>query len=268
MGRKTLLNKMLRPMGFGVHRLGSSEKTGEFETALVEFKTMIIPKLARQLDYQVQRGPFAGLQLPPKGSWSDLDLFAKLIGSYEQEVFDFLEAEIRQDPDLVINIGASEGFYAVGLKRRLASSEVYTFDIDIPSRGSLQECAATNSVSVHVLTEFAFSDPLTSIAGIARRPFFVVDCEGCEAGVVDMPASVRDRSSFLIELHDLFHPGLSEMLVETLKDSHDLQIASQQSRQVEDFAEVSQFSPVIGAVLLNEFRAGQMQWLYATPKGG
>src|SRR5271165_2199287 len=83
----------------------------------------------------VQRGPFAGTAILQEKSWGNAgDLAAKLLGFYEEELHDAVEEAIAGNPDLVLNVGCAEGFYAVGLARRLPESRVIAFDIDQPAQ--------------------------------------------------------------------------------------------------------------------------------------
>lgn len=64
---------------------------------------------------EVTSGPFAGMVLPNDGTWSDADLITKALGCNECELHDAFETVIALKPDAMINIGASEGYYAIGI---------------------------------------------------------------------------------------------------------------------------------------------------------
>src|ERR671916_736294 len=60
----------------------------------------------------VVAGPFAGPAYPDWGI-AHVDLFApKLLGCYELELHEALKDAIAAAPDLVVNIGAADGYYA------------------------------------------------------------------------------------------------------------------------------------------------------------
>ncbi|MBT9372528.1 hypothetical protein [Rhizobium sp. CSW-27] len=192
---------------------------------------------------------------------------AKILGSYEREIFEAIESEIARRPDVIVNIGASEGYYAIGLKRRLPDAEVYTYDIDERSFPVLDRCMSQNGVKVVRLDKFDYGHPLDGVISLSgKTALFVLDCEGYENHVVDMPRSVVANSSFIIELHDLFMPGTRERLLEFLSPSHSITIINQQIRQPSDFPELAELRRPVAQLLLDEFRHDAMQWLYAVPK--
>ena len=80
----------------------------------------LLAALVQQQGWVVQSGPFAGMVLPDRACWGDGDLLPKLLGCYEAELHAIIEEILAATPDLVINIGATEGYYAIGMARRLA----------------------------------------------------------------------------------------------------------------------------------------------------
>lgn len=73
-------------------------------------------------------------------------------------------------------------------------------------------------------------------------------------------------SGFIIELHDIFVPNISKALIEYLSGSHVVTVVTQRGRCLEDYPELAGVRGPIGPLLLDEFRADTMQWLYAVPK--
>lgn len=267
MGRKAIIEAILRPLGFGVYRLNSRAQEGNFLDAAIRYKKSIVRELSEKLKYTVIRGPFKGLRLPETGAWSDADVLSKVVGSYEAEIFPFLESEVIRNPNVIVNIGASEGYYAIGMKRILPDSDVYTYDIDIKSFKALEYCKVINGVNVTRLEDFDYDDPLK---GISRpegvRPLFILDCEGFERNLVNFPKKVSDISGFIIELHDIFVPGVSKLLADHFSDSHAITMVTQSGRNWEDYPELAEIRGPIAPLLLDEFRGETMQWLYAVPK--
>lgn len=258
----------MRPFGFGAYRLGDTPiQKQTFTEAALRYKKSIVSDMARDARYTVKRGPFKGLKLPEMGAWSDYDILSKIVGSYEAELFSSLDRAVSQKPDIVINIGASEGYYAIGLKRLLHSAKVFTFDIDEKSFPVLDHCAQLNGVDVTRLENFDFARPLADIPAQPEASLlFLADCEGAENDFVKMPSDIVRRSAFIVELHDLFIAGTTERLTRFLCDTHVIEIIDQQDRNIKDYPELDEMNGSIRHVLLDEFRATPMQWLYATPK--
>ena len=77
-------------------------------------KNLIVNFLTVNLtNYVVQQGPFRGLQYIDNSVGSTLP--PKLMGTYERELIWVIDEMISTEPDIIIDIGAAEGYYAVGL---------------------------------------------------------------------------------------------------------------------------------------------------------
>ena len=139
-------------------------------------------------------GPFRGLRYPAQASWGSAFL-PKLLGTYERELHQAIERVARRSYSLVVNVGAAEGYYAVGLALRLSKppSPVIAFEIDGEARAMLTEVIAHNGVQGRVaVAKCCDEEQLLDLA--QRGPGFLIsDCEGCEFELFQ-PAQV-DRKS-------------------------------------------------------------------------
>ena len=82
----------------------------------------------------VSGGPFAGLTYPDR---EPISLVPKLLGIYERELHGAVEAAVLGQPEVIVNVGAADGYYAVGLARRCPSATVHAFEAD-PDRYTAQ----------------------------------------------------------------------------------------------------------------------------------
>jgi len=78
----------------------------------------------------VGAGPFAGLRYPRSAVLHVPGLVPRLAGTYELEVRQIVEALARSQPELLINIGAADGYYAVGLALRCPMRNVIAYEAD------------------------------------------------------------------------------------------------------------------------------------------
>jgi hypothetical protein len=96
---------------------------------------------------RVQAGPFRGLEYPDWGI-THVDLYApKVLGSYELELHDAVETGIASEPSRVLNIGAAEGHYAVGLAMRVRTTHVVAFEAQTGQHALLAEIAERRTAS-------------------------------------------------------------------------------------------------------------------------
>lgn len=117
----------------------------------------------------VMSGPFSGMRLRQRAV--EGASLPKLLGSYEHELHETIEAACRRDIDLVVNLGCADGYYAVGLARRMPNVTVVAVDIDEEARDVCAEVAALNGVEdrVRVSAELGADELQALLAGAIRR---------------------------------------------------------------------------------------------------
>lgn len=221
----------------------------------------------------VKRGPFAGLTYPAVPRPSDdlavsAYLVAKLVGSYEQELHETVETLIARAPKTVVNVGSGDGYYVVGPALRLPEATVYAYDRDPAARRDCTALAQANGVGDRVVQR-GEAQPADLDALIGGGGLVILDCEGFEDVLLD-PVAVPNlgKADLLVELHDIFVPGLTPRVTERLQETHDLTFVTTGPRYRLDFPELSE--PIAGAsffdleTLLLELRPVEMQWLVGT----
>jgi hypothetical protein len=153
----------------------------------------------------------------------------KLLGIYERELHGAIEAAIGAQPAVIVNVGAADGYYAVGLKRRYPDATVIAYEADAQQRELLQRVAAANGVAVEIRGAAGPGD-------LAGASLVVMDCEGCERA-----------------LHDFVDPGVGETIAERFAPTHDV-------RMVPTGPQPPTRHP------LSERRPGPMRWAVMTPR--
>ncbi|HEV7493163.1 class I SAM-dependent methyltransferase [Baekduia sp.] len=218
-------------------------------------------EIARRLspDQTVRQGPFAGLRYVTDVSVSPL--LPKLAGTYELEVADATEELIAATPDVVIDLGSAEGYYAVGLARRLPETRVVAFDTRRSARWLTARMAAANGVRVEVRGTATHSAIQELCVG-ADAPLVICDIDGAEDTMID-PTRIPGlrRAALLIETHDAYVAGVTDRLVDRLSSTHEIQRIAMRSRPPELLPDL----PVDDArTAMDEHRPDQL-WLVARP---
>jgi hypothetical protein len=156
-------------------------------------------KVAEHFDFTVQDGPFRGMRYTLAAVLTH-HATPNLLGTYERQLYPFLkEAAVRCD--LIIDIGAAEGYYAVGLAR-LAGKPVVAFDVNGSERQMTKEMAALNDVSHLVMvSDWCSSNNLVDLVR-GKRALVFCDIEGGEFSLftADVVEALRGCDVF-IELH-------------------------------------------------------------------
>jgi len=213
----------------------------------------------------VLRGPLAGLRYPPDIARHVHHLTAKLLGAYEEELSEAIAAEAARQPPLFVDIGAADGYYAVGFALASAGTHVHAYEIDPIARTALKGLARANAVADRV-----------SVRGPAnaRRlaehdldgAFVLCDCEGAELDVLDGDAvPALARATLLVEVHPLEGEGdTAPPLRERLGPTHTIEAIAPCGRDPGAFAELEGAPHRDSA--LDEFRFGRTSWLLMRPR--
>ena len=217
----------------------------------------------------MRQGPLRGLRYPPRLVGASEDVVAKLLGSYEQELHATLADLVAERPPLVVNIGAGEGYYAVGLARALPDAAVVAYDIDDLRRPWCRQLAAANGVSDRVEVRGECTPQHLEQALAGRRALVLCDREGAEIEVIE-PSRTPGlaRATVIVETHEWVRNGLAEELERRLAPTHDVSWVQQQPRWRNDhpeLAEVPASDYMDHELALTEFRPQPMRWLVARP---
>ena len=86
---------------------------------------------------KVTQGLFKGLQLNRDAPWGKNDLGSQTLGLYEIEILDYISAQVPFDTFL--DIGAADGYYAVGLLHSKMTKKAICFEISEEGRRAIKE---------------------------------------------------------------------------------------------------------------------------------
>ena len=224
----------------------------------------------RRTRLRVLKGPFAGMRYVSNSIGSAY--LPKLLGIYERELVDAVESMCTGCHALIVDIGAAEGYYAVGLALRNPQARVVAFEMEQRGRDALREMARLNAVDgqVTVKGRCEADDLKLTLAG-TENALVVCDVEGYEGCLLD-PAAIPElkRSTILAETHDFIQNGITESLRRRFEATHRIQIIWQQRRRRQDFP-----WRTLGTALLprsclewavSEWRPALMSWLWMQPR--
>lgn len=215
----------------------------------------------------VSRGPFTGLVFPPS-TIGVAALAPKLIGAFELELHEALEQQIAARPDLIVNVGSAEGYYAVGLAQRLSHATVVAFESDAEERRLLRLCARANAVEGRIDQRGHATPEALSEVQVGSTTLLVLDCEGAEDVLLDPQLLPQLRSaSILVELHEHLVAGVAQRLITKFRDTHEVtRIWATDRTAFELGAPFSTWSECERTALLDEGRPASMSWLNMVPR--
>lgn len=168
-------------------------------------------------------------------------LLPKYLGLYEIELVPTFEKLWPLPIGTIIDVGAAEGYYAVGLARRFPSSPVIAFEATEEGRALLQQVVASNGVSNQVaIRGHCDAAMLKAETGACDRNaphLLVMDVEGAEEDLLSLHGPEDLKNFFiLIELHDWVDPGMGDRLQQKFSTSHTSTIIDARRR---DFADLT-----------------------------
>jgi hypothetical protein len=225
----------------------------------------LIPLVYHYTSGQVQSGPFKDMTILPYYMWGDGDTPGKLLGVYEDELHPYIQQIIDCIPDVVINVGCAEGYYAVGLAGR-TNARVYAADIETTAQNICKANANANSVVIETHGR-ATPETLTEMIAEYHTPVIISDCEGYEDELLDITACPNlAKCRILVETHDIVFPGITNRIAERFSKTHDVTIIKQTGKDAHKFAILDKISDTDKLCLINEGRPISSYWLWMVPK--
>lgn len=220
--------------------------------------------------FTVKEGPFQGLRYPPSALLRVPGLASRLAGAFELELHDTVSEVVGMRPDVIVNIGAAEGYYAAGLALACPYADVIAFEMDQYHTQTFRTLSRHNGLESRIdIRGRCTTSELRSIrpTGLA---VVLCDCEGDEGGLVE-PQQVEwlEQAVVLVETHDFIVPGITEELLHRLGSSHEVKVIHPQLRYPLDHEvvrEVPGLSPLQRELLVSELRLGRQAWIVAWPR--
>jgi hypothetical protein len=213
---------------------------------------------------QILHGPFAGMRYDARAYCSAI--LPKFLGTYELEIAPAIEAVAAGDCDAIVDIGAAEGYYAVGLALRVPAARLVAFEMYPPARALLGRLARRNGVAERVAIRGECTiEALAEALDGAERPAVVCDCEGAEDVLLD-PGRVPAlrRAIVLVESHEGMVAGVNDRLRDRFEASHDVTLIPSRPRTVADLPTGSNLDPDEAAAAMDEQR-DWAEWFLMTP---
>ena len=188
----------------------------------------------------VMEGPFAGMNYGRTASFCSA-YHPKILGTYERELVPAIESLLAKKHRIIVDVGAADGFYAVGFALRLESSRVIAYEQSPRARKQLSLLARTNGVDGRI--EIRERCELSDMMALPKTPgLLIVDCEGYEEVLLSVDSIAHLRHwDFLIETHDGFSREVTRRLVERFSATHEVEIVE----TIHDLDKADHFAPQV-----------------------
>lgn len=228
----------------------------------------------RETGMVVSAGPFKGLRYVEDTVCGGY--VPKLLGTYERELHETILNAAQLGFERIVNIGAADGYYAVGLARLMPQVRVVVFEMEEKGRALVRAMAERNGVAERFeILGTCEPQGLASVLATAGRTLVICDVEGYEDVLMDQVACpALGKSHILVELHDCKKPGVSDRVKERFIGTHKVATLWQQERTAAEFpistAYTQSVDPRYLAMAIDEgrpFRGGfkPMSWFWMVP---
>lgn len=214
----------------------------------------------------VMQGPLAGMDFLPQSA--EGCHVAKLLGCYEQPLQPFIEEAIQEAYPIILNIGCAEGYYAVGMARRMKNSKVHAFDLNLKAQEICTALATKNKVSDRVSIGALFR-PEDFRLHEQQKVLVLCDIEGAERELLNPEeAPALKNMDLIVESHECLSPGITQILIDRFKDTHQITyIEDNGQRQLQDAPQWFKNLAHLDQLLATwEWRSGATPWLVMKAK--
>jgi tRNA G46 methylase TrmB len=209
----------------------------------------------------VMQGPLAGMDFLAQSA--EGCHIAKLLGCYEQPLQPFIEAAIASAYPTILNIGCAEGYYAVGMARRMPKTQVLAFDLNPKAQEVCAALAQKNGIADRVKVGALFK-PEDFETYRNQKVLVLCDIEGAEKDLLNPEvAPALKGMDLIVESHECLIPGITQVLVDRFKHTHHITLVNDNGqRQLQNspqwFNNLAHLDQLLAAW---EWRSGATPWL-------
>jgi hypothetical protein len=196
----------------------------------------------------------------------------KIMGVYESELAPFLVKWAAIPFQRIINVGAAEGYYAIGCAMLWPQAIVTAFETSEEGRRLLIRNVELNWLQSRVkIMGHCGPQQLDTATRNGEPTLVIMDVDGAEGHLLD-PAEVPGLTNahIIVEIHDYVDERLGETISSRLKSSHLIEEVRTKTRTFRDFHEPRALWLRLWLLpylkqYANELRPAPMRWFCCTP---
>ena len=236
-----------------------------------ERRSRISKEIFHQCSETVQYGPFTGLKLTSNTWWGGNDLGSMCIGLYEKELLEFFHSDYLKDRDTFIDIGAADGYYAIGLLNSKRIKKAVCFELTSEGRDTINQNWNLNGKPGNIeIKGDVFKDFKSNVKTIDfKRTIVLIDIEGSEFLFLNTEVlKILKNAVIAIEIHNWIPDFMNTYTTFIRKASQffDIEILERQERNTLMFEELRSLTDDNRLLLTSEARPCVMRFLILKPK--
>ena len=234
-------------------------------------KNKVLNKIILEHGHQVAYGTFKGMKLSKNTYWSKNDIITHILGVYEKHVLKKIIEFSKKGNYPFIDIGAADGYFAIGMAFSETFKKIYAFEIDEEGRRSLNRNIENNLCKDKVVVDIeANFETLKEIVDKNKSAVILIDIEGSEFDLLDDNLLQLLSNCYIVcELHPTLSANGFEkqnMLINNAKAFFDVSIIQRESYCPNKFSELNEFTDEERLIAFGEGRENNMNWLILEPK--
>ena len=239
--------------------------------AIHDARQKVLIKLALLHNYKVAYGPFKGMKLNSNVWWGKLDLTNKMLGAYEDHVLHKILDFIQVTDGPFVDIGAADGYFAVGMAFGGHCDEVVAYEISASGRECLvANINANGCEDIVIAKNEADYKSLENLINAHESAVILVDIEGAEYDLLNNDVLELLKNCFIIcELHPFCVDHGTEREQELIQNAErvfDVSFIQRDYYAPNRFSELDAFSDEERLLAFSEGRPTNMKWLILEPK--
>ena len=223
--------------------------------------TLIHNTLIKESGSVVTGGPFKNVKL--SDSAAEGCFAPKLLGTYEQPLHKYITKFTKYNK--IINIGAAEGYYAVGLAKLFPEAHIFAYDSNPEAQKKCREVASLNAVHERITIGSVFS--FSELDNFNDNNILIIcDIEGEEYNLFKtLNETHLNMFDCLVECHDCFKEGISDKIANILKKTHNIEIIKDSGERIVQkkpkwFNNLAHLDQQLATW---EWRSGPTPWIFA-----
>ena len=234
-------------------------------------KNKVLNHLVKIHGHKVAYGKFTGMKLNKNSYWSKNDLITQILGVYEQHILEQLIEFSKENDSVLVDIGAADGYFAVGAVYSGLFNKVYAFEIEEEGRKNLTYNSEINSCNSKIYINIeANNNSLKKIIDNNKKVVILIDIEGEEFKLLNLETiSLLSKCNLIIELHPSLVPdGITkqEQLINYCKPYFDISLIRRENYNPNFFGELNKFTDEERLIAMGEGRENNMSWLILKSK--
>jgi len=249
-----------------------SEKDKWSKETILERKQRLSKEMYNRYSGKVAFGPFCGMQLSSELPRTHPDLSSLLLGFYEYQVVQFITSEIFKNLELFVDIGASEGYYPIGMLYGGFCETAIAYEDCPESAKIMMQQAQKNGVKDRLVIKGKARHDFIEDLDLHPRKNTLILCD-IAGGEFDLFTEEvlfhLSKSTVIIEIHDWYHDDFIERYSRLLSDADkffDVKFLKPKTRPIEEIYDLHSFTDDNRLLVCSEHRPSQMRFVVLNPK--